>query len=348
MRLITPFIILLPFLNVHCKKSQEKEKTATVSTIAGTGQYGYQDASALFAKFYTPRDIAVHTDGAMYIADATNHRIRKMVNGMVTTIAGNGGADTTNGNGSAARFNELIMIALDPAGNTYILDASNYRVRKMTPGADVSNYAGTGEFGFADGPAHLAKFKQVWGIVSDPQGNIIVADSYNNCIRKISTDGQVTTIAGTGTIGYTDGPAADAQFYYPYGLALDKQGNLFVADVHNFRIRKITPKGIVSTFAGSGIQGKVDGIREQAKFFSMLDMVADSKGNLYVTDGNTIRKISSDGVVTTIAGDHGGGYADGPGITARFKSPTGLAIDNQDNIYVADAENHCIRKIRFQ
>jgi sugar lactone lactonase YvrE len=185
------------------------------------------------------------------------------------------------------------------------------------------------------------------GIVADPEGNIYVSDYNNQRIRKIRVPGQVTTVAGNGTIGFKNGIRETAQFNFPGGIAIDKQGNLYVADGLNSRIRKITPGGQVSTFAGSGISGQADGDAAVAQFIYINDIVIDNKGNLYVTDDNRIRKISPQGVVSTIAGSIAG-YADGDGLSAQFNEPTGLGIDAQGNIYVADTSNNRIRKISFK
>jgi NHL repeat len=342
-------------VNTACKKNKtddtpepEKQKKAIVTTIAGTGDPSFLDGPALEAKFYRPWDIAVQSNGTLYVTDFGNYRIRKIsATGMVSTFAGNGENGTANGNGSAARFIEVSMIALDAAGSAYVLDGSNPRVRKITTNADVSVYAGSGIYGFADGPAATAQFKQGWGMLVDLQGNVIVSDTYNDRIRKINTSGQVTTLAGSGIPGYADGNTLVAQFDKPEGIAIDKQGNLYVADRKNYRIRKITPAGLVSSFAGSGTEGTLDGSALVAQFFDINDMVADSKGNLYVTDVHRIRKITPAGEVSTLAGKSTG-FADGEGVSAKFNTPTGLAIDAAGNIYVADFGNNRIRKISFE
>jgi sugar lactone lactonase YvrE len=227
-------------------------------------------------------------------------------------------------------------------GNLYTLDAANPRVRKITAAAEVSTYAGINAIGFRDGAAATAQFGQSFGIVSDVVGNIYVADSQNNRIRKISTNQEVTTVAGTALQGNSDGKGDIAQFYFITGIAMDKCGNLFVSDIN--RIRKITATGVVSTFAGSNISGYVDGKKEIARFSQIEDLAIDDRGNIYLTDGNRIRKINPQGLVTTVAGSVAG-YKDGDATAAKFDGPQGLAIDNKGNIYVADFNNHRIRKI---
>ena len=153
--------------------------------------------------------------------------------------------------------------------------------------------------------------------------------------------------AGNGTAGFNNGNGGAAQFFNPGGIAIDQQGNLYVSDRGNYRIRKITPGGQVSTFAGSGLQGDEDGTAALARFNAPLDLVIDNEGNLYVTDNHRIRKISAQGVVSTVAGSTPG-YADGDGVSAKFYYPAGMGLDAQGNIYVGDLLNNRIRKISFE
>jgi hypothetical protein len=341
-------LALLVLTVSRCKKnSNDRPKKVIVTTIAGTGEIGYLDATAAFAKFAYPIDVTIHTDGTLYITDYFNRRVRKLTpQGLVLTHSGSGTAGNVNGTASMAQFRELSMIVMDGPGNAYVLDGSIPQVRKITPAGDVSVFAGSGMYDYADGRVDSAHFKQGWGLTIDSKGNIYVADTYNDRIRKIA-NGYVTTVAGSGMAGYKDGDAAQAQFNKPYGIAVDKQGNLYVADAKNYRIRKITPAGVVSTYAGNGTQGSDDGPSGTAQFFVLGDMVIDNKGILYVTDIHRIRKITPDGEVSTIAGSLAG-FADGEGNQALFQYPTGLAIDAAGNIYVADLQNNRIRKISFE
>ena len=313
----------------------QKLKKVIVSTIAGDGTAGFLDGLALNAKFKSPIDVAVLPNGVVYVADAFNSCIRKVQHGMVTTFAGNGNANITNGNGSEARFKIPNRLALDVKGNLYLLDAADPRIRKITPVANVYTYAGAGIFGFKDGDAINAEFGQSFGIVTDQQGNVYVADSQNDSIRKISLEGAVTTIVG----------ATIKHFHFVSGIAINNQGDLFVSDV--CRIKKISPAGIVSAFAGNYQKGYVDGKGQIAMFSQIEDLVMDQQENIYVTDENRIRKITSRGTVSTIAGGLAG-YKDGDAATSQFDGPRGLTLDLQGNIYVADFNNKRIRKISFE
>jgi|GEM_PF-1306116 len=192
----------------------------------------------------------------------------------------------------------------------------------------------------------VARFRDPQGIVSDNDGNLYVADSNNHVIRKITSDGTVSTFAGNGgNSGWTDGTGSAARFFYPSRIVKDSSGNLYVADGYNCRIRKITPSGEVTTLAGS-TSGHVDGLGSDAQFGSLTDLAIDGSGNVYVTDYDTIRKITPDGTVTTLAGDTmDSGSTDGIGSNARFYHPRGIAVDASGNLYVADLGNHTIRKI---
>jgi len=219
----------------------------------------------------------------------------------------------------------------------------------------VTTYAGTGSAGFLNGDTSEAQFNQMFGICIDPQGNIYVADAGNHCIRKIGTDGLVTTYAGIPTQpGYLDGPAAEAKFRQPFNLTMDDEGNLYVSDFLNHRIRKISADMQVTTVAGSGFAGYLEGPAMEAKFNYPRGVCLDDTGNIYVGDSwnHRIRKISTDGMVsswagggTTIGVQSVGEYVDASDTAARFYTPCEVSIDEHNNIYVADAYNHRIRKI---
>jgi serine/threonine protein kinase, bacterial len=343
------FIILT--IGNSCKKETPQDKPAMekkwiVTTIAGNGDTSATDGPVASAGFHFPDDVAVSTDGTIYVTDIQNHSIRKIVDGRVSTFAG-GVFGIADGRGSAARFKFPLGISLDGHGNIYTTDVGDSRIRKITSAADVSIFAGDEDRGFADGNTDSARFGEEAGIVADATGNIFVADAQNNRIRKISASGKVTTVAGNGVPGFKDGPGSAAEFNFPRGITIDPQGNLFVADGSNFRIRKITPDGTVSTIAGGDKEGSTDGSVATALFEYPNDIVADEAGNLFVLDMSRVRKISANGEVTTIAGSDDG-YADGEGAYAKFFTPDGIGIDLQGNIYVADTNNNRIRKISFE
>ena len=229
-------------------------------------------------------------------------------------------------------------------------DTDNDEIRKVTPAGVVSTLAGVaGASGSSDGKGTAASFDGPSGIVADEAGNLYVADTLNHTVRKVTSAGAVTTIAGVaGASGFVDGAGSAARFHGPQGLALDASNNLFVADTNNNAIRKIvTASGAVTTVAGqAGIAGNTDGANSQARFHYPSGLAVNATGNLYVvdTDNHTLREIASPGAVSTLAGLAGSsGSADGIGTAARFDFPTGVAVDSSGNVYVADTNNDTIR-----
>jgi len=210
----------------------------------------------------------------------------------------------------------------------------------------TETFAGNGTAAFADGMGTEAKFNNPEGVAIDSKGNIIVADRSNHRIRKITPDGQVSTIAGSGTSGRVDGPALTARFNSPWKVAVDKNDNIIVADRSNHCIRLISADGIVSTIAGNGSSGTTDGIGTAARFNYPQDVEVDPSGVIYVVDytNDRIRKITTDGTVSTLAGGSTG-YADGTGTEAQFNKPSGLVLDKEGNLLVADRNNNRIRKV---
>lgn len=323
-------------------------KKWVVKTFAGDGTKDFADGTLLSAKFSFPEDVAVAPDGSIFITDVFNHRIRKIASTQVITFAGNSTAGIINGNGAAAQFIYPFNLAIDGKGNLYSTDENDGRIRKITSVANVSTHAGIETSGFLNGDATIARFGFGNYIVSDVDGNIYVSDAINNRIRKVSNTGTVSTIAGSGELGFAEGSGTIAKFSSPGGIVIDRTGNIFVADRGNHRIRKITPSGEVSTFAGSGTPGTQDGNATTAQFpFDMRDLVIDTNNNLYLSELDLIRKITPQGEVITIAGSTQG-YADGDGPLAKFDYPNGLDIDKNGNIYVADLNNNRIRKISFE
>jgi sugar lactone lactonase YvrE len=259
----------------------------------------------------------------------------------VSTLAGStsGYAD---GLGTLAKFAAPHGIAVDAGGNLYVADNQNQRIRKISPSGTVTTLAGS-TVGNTNGTGVNAQFNYPEGIAVDATGSIFVVDSENHSIRKITSAGVVSTLAGSAS-GFADGQGAAANFNFPTGIAVDASGNVFVADTENYKIRKITSTGVVTTLAGS-TQGFADGASTNAQFNSPTGIAIDANGNLYVTDTYKIRKITSAGVVSTLAGSSTAGYADGKGTEARFTNPYGIAIDSNNTLYVADSDNDRIRKI---
>jgi sugar lactone lactonase YvrE len=284
----------------------------------------------------------------------------------IVTFAGSGTAAFNDGQGTYASFGNPQGIAVDGSGNVYVADTGNDMIRAIPPnsGADVGNFAGQpGLSGDVNGAAStVATFNSPSGVAVDSAGNVYVADTNNQEIRKIAAGASgetVTTFAGTGVLGHADGPGASATFGNPIGIAVDSAGNVYVADEGNNTIREITPAGVVSTIAGTGqtphIVGHADGVGASASFNQPEGVAVDSAGNLYVADsGNsTIRKITPSGsgasktwTVSTLAGTAGViGSADLTGSAAQFYYPLGVAVDSAGYVYVADTYNETIRKI---
>ena len=333
--------------------------TGTVTTIAGTaGMSGSTDGTGAGARFNGPDSVEVDGAGNLYVADFGNHTIRKLVvsTGAVTTIAGTAGmSGSTDGMGAVARFNGPAGVAADGAGNLYVADSGNHTIRKVvvSTGAVTTIASTAGMTGITDGTGAVARFYYPYGIAADGADNLYVADTGNHTIRKVVlSTGAVTTIAGTaGTPDSTDGTGPVARFNGPAHVAADGAGNLYVADLNNRAIRQVVlSTGAVTTTAGRArMSGSTDGTGAAARFYNPFGLAADGAGNLYVADnGNqTIRKVVvSTGAVTTVAGMAGmTGSTDGTGAAARFSSPCGMAADGAGNIYVADTNNHTIRKV---
>jgi DNA-binding beta-propeller fold protein YncE len=308
-----------------------------VTTLAGTpDSAGLANSTGSNARFNYPAGIVGDGSGNFYVADSINGLIRKVTpGGMVTTFVGG--------------LSEPTGVTVDAAGNLYVAVAGLNQIYKITPGGATSTLAGNSFAGSNDGTGSSASFNYPTGVTVDGSGNVYVADSGNNTIRKITSGGVVTTLAGKpGLIGSADGTGAAAQFNYPLGIGIDGAGNLYVADNFNQTIRKITPAGLVSTYAGSaGNAGSIDGTAFAARFSSPAAVAVDAAGNVFVSDSlnYTIRKISPAGAVTTLAGSAGNpGAANGTGSSARFYDPFGITVDAAGNIYVADASNNTIRR----
>lgn len=236
-------------------------------------------------------------------------------------------------------------IAADASGNLYVADMMAHVIRKVTPAGVVTTFAGSGSQGSADGTGTAASFNYPDSLAVDGSGNVYVADTSNNMVRKITPAGVVTTLAGATTQGSIDGTGSAARFWMPSGLAIDASGNVYVSDGNNNMIRKITPAGVVTTLAGSTTSGHADGTGTAASFNFPRGIAVDSAGNVFVADAwnYMVRKITPAGVVTTVAGSTTSGSTNGIGTAATFSSPHGIALDASGNLYVTDAD--MIRKI---
>ncbi|PIF78228.1 NHL repeat-containing protein [Variovorax sp. 54] len=267
-----------------------------VATFAGNATGASVDGNGTAASFQSLAGLALDSTGNAYVAEFGGNRIRKITPAAdVTTLAGNGAAGSLDGNGTSATFFSPASTAVDAADNIYVIELAGAVVRKVTPAGDVTTLAGSGTAGFADGTGTAAQFSQAYGIATDAAGNVYVADSGNNRIRKITPGGVVTTLAGSGQAGATDGAGNSASFYEPGGLAVGSDGNVYVADTGNSLLRRITPAGVVSTLAGRpGVLGAQDGIGAAATFKRPYGVTVDAAGNLYVADtfGNLIRKVT--------------------------------------------------------
>ncbi|MBS1599378.1 MAG: SMP-30/gluconolactonase/LRE family protein [Bacteroidetes bacterium] len=353
-------ILLLAAISVliySCSKSAAPVKKnnnsgATVSTYAGSGTSGAVNGTGAAASFTFPSSIVVGGSSLLYVGDFGNNKIRTIntTNAAVANFAGTGTAGFLNGTTSNAEFNGTANIAFDTHGNLYIADEENNMIREITASGNVITLAGTGTAGYKDGAAASAQFNFPEGIVVDANNNLFVADGHNNVIRKINlSSGEVSTYAGTGVAGFDNGAVASATFNDPYGLAIDPSGNIYVADILNNSIRKISVStGMVSTYAGTGAKGLTNGAAASATFYYPLGCTFDSGGNLYVADtyNNVIREVSASGNVTTLAGSGVQGLADGPAATATFNFPIGILV-NGSAIFVADTHNNVIREISF-
>jgi sugar lactone lactonase YvrE len=325
-----------------------------VTTLAGmAGVPGAADGTGAASAFFSPQGVACNPGGIVYVADSGNHTIRKITpSGVVTTIAGAAGAQgSIDGPGSVARFRLPTGIACDAAGKLYVADTNNHTVRVITSAGVVSTLAGTaGSSGSATGTGAAARFNFPKAVTCDAAGTLCVADWANHTVRRITSAGVVTTLAGAaGSPGATDGTGAAARFLFPAGVVCDSVGTAFVADQGNHTMRRVTSAGVVTTLAGTvGYPGAGDGVGSAARFDYPQSVACDSSGNVYVADyaNQIIRRTTAGGVVTTLAGSPGSsGATDGTGAAARFNGPRGVACDAAGNVYVADSGNHTIRKI---
>jgi YD repeat-containing protein len=339
---------------------------AAIVTVAGNGDSAFSGdgGPATAAGLETPWGVAVDAAGNVYATNSgvggpvPNHRIRKVDGaGFIDTIAGLGepGFSGDGGPATAARLNYPIGVATDGQGNLYIAERDNHRIRKVDTSGVITTLAGDGTAGFGGdgGSATSAQLNTPVGVVVDGPGNVYITDSNNHRIRRVDTNGVITTVAGDGTaaFGGDGGPATGAQLNVPSGVALDAQGNLYIGDLENQRVRRVDTSGTITTVAGDGTAGfgGDGGPATSAQLHDPAGVAVDSLGTVYIADSDNhrIRKVTSAGTITTAAGNGTAGFTGdgGPPTDASLNYPTGVALAGDGSLYIADRDNNRIRKI---
>ncbi len=332
--------------------------TYTISTVAGNNTQGFSGDSgaATAAQLAGPYAVSMDGNGNLYITDQFNFRIRQVSSsGIITTVAGTGATGFAGdaAKATAGQISAVVGIVADAAGNFYISDTGNNRIRKITSAGIISTFAGNGNTGLSgDGAAATnATLSQPTGLALDSAGNLYIADSANNVIRKVGSDGNINRIVGSGFTGFL-GDGGQAQYVNlngPRGVAVDGNGNIYVADTENHRIRMMSKSGIVTTIAGTGTAAFSGdgGPAVAAKLNRPLGIAVDKAGNVYFADyfNSRIRKIGLDGIIRTVAGNGQLGYSGDGGIatSAALHFPSGVAVDANGKVYVADVQNNVIR-----
>jgi sugar lactone lactonase YvrE len=331
--------------------------TYTIQTVAGTGVSGFEGDSgpATSAKLNNPVQVAVDSSGNLIIADQVNHRVRRIgTDGTISTIAGDG-TPGFKGDGSPATAAGLFNpcgVVVDGSGNIYLADTHDQAVRKFTAGGSISTIAGTAAAGYTgDGAAAKdATVNTPIGLALDASGNLYIADSFNHAIRKIDTAGNITTVAGSGIAGSLgdEGAARDARLNTPQGVAVDRAGNIYIADTVGARIRMVTTDGIIHTIAGTGTPGFSGdrGPAVNARLFYPKGITVDEAGNVYFADSfNSRIRVIMGGNIYTIAGNGTFGAAGDGDVAnrAQLRFPSGVTLGPQGSIYIADTQNSKIR-----
>jgi uncharacterized protein (TIGR03437 family) len=328
-----------------------------ITTFAGTGtgEYSGDAGKAVEAGINQPWGMVLDSSGTLFFADQVNCRVRKIVDGTISTVAGTGTCSYTSDAVAAtsAELNYPTHLALNSSGNLYIADTVNHRIRMIAASGNISTVAGTGDAGYYgdDAEATKAYLSYPTGIAVDSAGIIYIADTYNHVIRKVATDGKITTFAGDNVAGSKGdgGKATEARLRYPTGLALDSAGNLYIADSNNHRIRKITTAGIISTVAGSGVYGfSGDGGPATEAALEYPDGVdVDKAGNIYIVDtlNSRVRMVGADGIIWTIAGNGRYGKTGDGGLatSAQLRFPSAILMNASGSLYLADTQNNKIR-----
>ncbi|WP_437922094.1 DUF6443 domain-containing protein [Sphingobacterium sp. LRF_L2] len=321
-----------------------------VTAQVGSATAGYINGIGSAARLTGNAGMVASSSTVLYVSDAGNHAIRiynpetRELSGFVGSSSGVSGM--VNGSGSTARFYKPVSICRDASGNLYVADRGNNMVRKITPAGAVTTLAGSTTSGIVNGTGTAARFSEPWGITVDASGNVYVTDENNRRVRKITPAGVVTTLAGSGTASTVNGTGTAASFNGMKGIVADASGNLYLSEYNGCRIRKITPAGVVTTFAGSGSAGNVNGTGTAASLYFPMAITIDASGSLYVTQlDNRVRKITAAGVVTTIAGTGSSGSENGSPLSATFNSLNGIYWASADNIYFGDSQNNQIRRM---
>lgn len=287
--------------------------------------------------------------GSLFFADRGNHQVRVLrPDGTVATVAGTGKAGFADGPAKTAQFNEPIAVAVERTGAIYVADRNNHRIRKISPDGTVITLAGGDSVGFVDGDLKSARFNQPYGVALDAaQTTLYVADYLNHAIRRINLVlEKVDTLAGNGAPGFADGRRGTARFNQPYNVRVDGLGRIWVPDQLNHAVRRVTPAGEVSTVAGSGKAGYIDGATTAAQFNNPTGIAPLPNGAAVVADrnNNRLRLVTPDGSVTTLAGNGEAGFADGPVANARFNQPLDVDFDDSmSRILVSEDKGHRLR-----
>ena len=321
--------------------------TVLVSTLSGTGVAGFMDGAPDVSQFDFPSGLKYLSSTDLIICDRSNNRLRRVSSDGTTSTYSGSTLGTVNGDISVALFTGPNRIAFDSDGSMYISQSGlSNLIRKITSAGLVTTLAGGASTGFVNANGTAARFAGPSGIAVDLSKNVYVADFANNAIRKITPSGDVTTLAGDGTSGFMDGTGSSAKFNLPLGMDIDISGNLIVADFGNHRIRKVTQAGVVTTVAGNGIDGFLDGPSSTAEFNLPRDLAIDLDGNIYVVDGlnNAIRIITISGNVVTLAGNGASGSTNGNGSLATFNNPYAIDILGEIMI-VGERDSPLIRKL---
>ena len=330
-----------------------------ISTVAGIGGgFSGDGGPATSAQLKSPSGVAFDSSGNLFIADQFNHRIRKVdTSGNIGTVAGTStqGFSGDEGPATSAQLERPSGVAVDSSGNLFIADLINNRIRKVDTSGNISTVAGTSTAGWSGdgGPATSAQLNFPHGVAVDSSGNLFIADSGNHRIRKVDTSGDISTVAGTSTQGFSGdgGPATSARLSEPMGVTVDSSGDLFIADMSNQRIRKVDTSGNISTVTGDGTFafGGDGGPATSAQMWNPIGVAVDSSGNLFIADtsNHRIRKVDTSGNISTVAGTgtQGSSGDGGPATDARLFAPHDVAFDSSGNLLIADLNNNRIRKV---